>query len=127
MDNQSSIQIASTTAFLQRSKHIRLKFFHIRALVLSGQLELRYVQSEYNTADCMTKALQGTKFYRHVFGADGFRHLMEHSRPDDALALHQLLDRQTIYQCYICRSAAPTFSPRSKDAAPTVLVCVPAN
>ena len=97
MDNQSSIQIASTTAFLQRSKHIdiRLKFFHIRALVLSGQLELRYVQSEYNTADCMTKALQGTKFYRHVFGADGFRHLMERSRPDDALALHQLLDRQT--------------------------------
>ena len=95
MDNQSSIQIASTTAFLQRSKHIRLKFFHIRALVLSGQLELRYVQSECNTADCMTKALQGTKFHRHVFGADGFRHLMEHSRPDDALALHQLLDRQT--------------------------------
>jgi hypothetical protein len=44
MDNQSSIQIASTTAFLQRSKHIRLKFFHIRALVLSGQLELRYVK-----------------------------------------------------------------------------------
>jgi len=75
MDNQSSIQIASTTAFLQRSKHIRLKFFHIRALVLSGQLELRYVQSEYNTADCMTKALQGTKFYRHVFGADGIHHL----------------------------------------------------
>jgi hypothetical protein len=123
MDNQSSIQIASTTAFLQRSKHIRLKFFHIRALVLSGQLELRYVQSEYNTADCMTKALQGTKFYRHVFGADGFRHLMERSRPDDALALHQLLDRQTrsvaaqlwllVYQCYICRTAAPMISPRS--------------
>jgi len=39
MDNQGAIQLSSTTAFLEKTKHIKIKFHHVRALHLSGELE----------------------------------------------------------------------------------------
>ena len=77
MDNQGAIQLSSTTAFLEKTKHIKIKFHHVRALHLSGELEVRYIQTDLNTADCMTKPLDAVKFNRHVFGHQGFAHIME--------------------------------------------------
>ena len=50
MDNQGAIQLSSTTAFLEKTKHIKIKFHHVRALHLSGALEVRYIQTDLNTA-----------------------------------------------------------------------------
>ena len=96
MDNQGAIQLSSTTAFLEKTKHIKIKFHHVRALHLSGELEVRYIQTDLNTADCMTKpALDSVKFNRHVFGHQGFAHIMERARPQHALALLQQLGDRT--------------------------------
>ena len=80
MDNQGAIQLSSTTAFLEKTKHIKIKFHHVRALHLSGELEVRYIQTDLNTADCLTKPLDSVKFNRHVFGHQGFAHIMERAR-----------------------------------------------
>ena len=82
MDNQGAIQLSSTTAFLERTKHIKIKFHHVRALHLSGELEVRYIQTDLNTADCMTKPLDAVKFNRHVFGHQGSRHALILLQPD---------------------------------------------
>ena len=95
MDNQGAIQLSSTTAFLEKTKHIKIKFHHVRALHLSGELEVRYIQTDLNTADCMTKPLDSVKFNRHVFGHQGFAHIMERARPQHALALLQQLGDRT--------------------------------
>jgi hypothetical protein len=43
----------------------------------------------------MTKPLDAVKFNRHVFGHQGFAHIMERARPQHALALLQQLGDRT--------------------------------
>jgi predicted ABC-type ATPase len=55
--NLSSIQLAKNPMCHARTKHIRVHYPFIRERVLSGELELRHVQTDQQTADIFTKPL----------------------------------------------------------------------
>jgi hypothetical protein len=60
-DSQSAINLANNPAFHDKSKHIALKYHLIRHLISEGQICLEYVPTEVQVADCLTKALSGTR------------------------------------------------------------------
>ena len=54
-DNESSLKLAETLVFHQRSKHILLKYHSLRDGVASGIIQLCKVDTGLNAADMMTK------------------------------------------------------------------------
>lgn len=63
-DNQSAIAIASDDVFHARTKHIDLRHHFIREHVACGEIVLRWVPSEENEADMLTKPLGRLAFER---------------------------------------------------------------
>ncbi len=43
-----------------RTKHINVKYHHVKNMLDAGELELRFVRSEHNLADLMTKNVRET-------------------------------------------------------------------
>jgi hypothetical protein len=60
-DNQSCISMISNGDFKQRTKYIGVRYHFIRDWVQRQVIDLRYVATEYNIADMMTKPLNGPK------------------------------------------------------------------
>lgn len=67
-DNQSAISIAEVEMFRKRSKHIDIRYHHIRDKVNLGVIGLEYVPSMDNLADCLTKGVVGLTIQRGVEG-----------------------------------------------------------
>lgn len=69
-DNQSAINIGEVEAYRQRSKHIDIRFHHIREQVETGVITLKYIETEKMVADLLTKAVpkQKTEFCRMGMG-----------------------------------------------------------
>ena len=63
-DNLSSIQLARNPVFHARTKHIEVHYHFIREKVLSGEIDLEYVNTEEQVADIFTKALGAEKLRR---------------------------------------------------------------
>ena len=57
IDNKSTIQLAKDPVFHSRSKHIELRYYFLRDMVLQGHIRLRHVPTEQNLADIFTKSL----------------------------------------------------------------------
>ncbi|CAI5951759.1 unnamed protein product [Closterium sp. NIES-65] len=57
VDNKAAIALCEEHRLEHRTKHIALRYFLARELQQRGQLRLRYVASEANSADVFTKAL----------------------------------------------------------------------
>ena len=77
-DSQSAINLAHNPIFHEKSKAVALKYHLTRHLIDEGQLSLEYIPTESQVADCLTKALSGTRMdeWRRNFGL--------HLLPDDA-------------------------------------------
>ncbi|CAI7730369.1 unnamed protein product [Closterium sp. NIES-54] len=58
VDNKAAIALCEEHRLEHRTKHISLRYFLARELQQRGQLRLRFVASQANTADIFTKALQ---------------------------------------------------------------------
>ncbi|CAI5484956.1 unnamed protein product [Closterium sp. Yama58-4] len=58
VDNKAAIALCEEHILEHRTKHIALRYFLARELQQRGQLCIRYVATEANTADVFTKALQ---------------------------------------------------------------------
>lgn len=56
-DNQSAIKLIKNPEFHQRSKHIDIKYHHIRDRYEAGLFDLEFIASEDQLADLFTKAL----------------------------------------------------------------------
>ncbi len=54
-DNTGAIFTAQNHQIGARTKHIDVKFHHVKDMVEDGELELRFVRLEHNFADLMTK------------------------------------------------------------------------
>jgi hypothetical protein len=65
-DNQGSISWAE--GGLRKVKHVELKYHFTQHLIQSGQVKVRYVPSEDNAADGLTKALAGAQFKKMCQG-----------------------------------------------------------
>ena len=63
-DNLSSIQLAHNPVFHARTKHIEVHYHFIRERVLSGDIDLVYVNTEEQVAGIFTKALGAEKLQR---------------------------------------------------------------
>ena len=61
-DNQSCISMATKQKFSPRTKHIALKYHHFRSFVDSKQIEVQYINTHDQLADCLTKPL-GTNLF----------------------------------------------------------------
>jgi len=58
-DNQSTIAVASNTKS-RRGKSIDIRYHSVREAVEKGEIQLKYIRSQDNIADILTKALGAT-------------------------------------------------------------------
>ena len=61
-DNEGAVQLSKNSVFHERTKHINVKMFWIRDVVNSKEVVVKWVGTDINPADVMTKALPGAKF-----------------------------------------------------------------
>ena len=61
-DNQGTIQLTRNPEQRQKTKHIDLRYHYIREQQDKGQIEIRYIESENQLADILTKALPKPRF-----------------------------------------------------------------
>lgn len=60
-DNQAALSIGSSEAATKRSRHINVRFHNVREQVTRGMVELRYVRTDLQVADILTKNLGAVK------------------------------------------------------------------
>ena len=61
-DNQPAIRIASAKSAKGRTRHINIKYQFVRQLVKEEKIKIKYVSTENNIADILTKALSEARF-----------------------------------------------------------------
>jgi hypothetical protein len=61
-DNQRCINLSENLVFHDRSKHIEMRYHHVRDMVQKNILSIQYVLTAEQTADILTKPLSLTKF-----------------------------------------------------------------
>jgi len=64
-DNQSCIKLSENPVFHDRSKHIDIRYHHLRDCVVKRIMMLQYISTEEQDADILTKALSKGKFEFH--------------------------------------------------------------
>jgi hypothetical protein len=66
-DNQSCILLAKNgrQSSSKRTKHLNLRYFFVKDKIDSGDIVIRYCQTDNMRADFFTKALQGSPFRKH--------------------------------------------------------------
>jgi hypothetical protein len=62
IDNQSAIQLSKNLVFHDRSKHIDVKYHYIRECVEEGRVDVEPVDTKFQLADILTKALGRDQF-----------------------------------------------------------------
>lgn len=62
IDNKSALELAKNPVFHGRSKHIDVRYHFIRECVENGDILVKYVRTEEQCADSLTKALTSVKF-----------------------------------------------------------------
>ena len=66
VDNNGAIKLASNNHSIgERSKHIDLRYHHIKDLISNGTVELQYIPTSENIADMFTKALPKPAFLKY--------------------------------------------------------------
>ena len=61
-DNQSAIKMITKDEVNTRSKHIDVRYFHTKDMVKSGTVTIKYIPTEENVADLLTKVVSGARF-----------------------------------------------------------------
>nr|GEY05190.1 ribonuclease H-like domain, reverse transcriptase, RNA-dependent DNA polymerase [Tanacetum cinerariifolium] len=76
VDNKSTIALMKNPIFHGRSKHIDTKYHFIRECVEKEDIQVEFVNGEYQKADILTKALPKIKFLtmRHLIGLKDLSH-----------------------------------------------------
>lgn len=60
-DNQSTIKLTASDAYRPRTKHIDIRFHRIRELVDDNVIKIKFVSTNENAADSLTKAVPAEK------------------------------------------------------------------
>jgi hypothetical protein len=65
VDNRSAIELCNSLKTKSQTKHINVKIAYIREKINSREIEIRFVPSELNIADILTKPLSTKLFEQH--------------------------------------------------------------
>jgi hypothetical protein len=65
IDNQAALALVFNPVLHQRTKHLDIKLHHVRDLQNQGFIATRYISTNENAADLLTKALDSTKHNKH--------------------------------------------------------------
>ena len=63
-DSQSAIHLTKIQGYHERTKHIDVRLFFIRAVISSKKVEVRKISTEENLADFLTKSVTSNKFQK---------------------------------------------------------------
>jgi transposase InsO family protein len=63
-DNQGAISLVKNSGHQARTKHIDVKYHHIRNMVKEGVIHIQYIHTSQQLADILTKPLDGQLFSR---------------------------------------------------------------
>lgn len=63
-DNNGAIAVTQDQAFHACAKHIQIKYHYVRECAADGDINVKYIPSAENPADCLTKSLPRDKL-RH--------------------------------------------------------------
>ena len=61
-NSQSAIHLIQNPVYNAKTKHIEVRFHHIRELVTEKKLEVRKIDTKVNIVDCLTKPLPDQRF-----------------------------------------------------------------
>jgi len=64
-DNQGAVSLSKGSKITPRTKHIDIKFHHVRSLVAKGVVDVKYVETDLQRADILTKSLGAVKFLKN--------------------------------------------------------------
>ncbi len=64
-DNVGAMKIAENWMSSKRTKHIDIKYHHVRELVEKGEIEIQHLSTEKQPADMLTKNLPKTTYEKH--------------------------------------------------------------
>ena len=62
VDNTPAIQLAKYPVFHSRTKHIAIHYHNIRHAIENEEIEIKYIETDDQLADILTKALSRAKF-----------------------------------------------------------------
>lgn len=62
-DNQSTIRLSESDAFRPRTKHIDIRYHHLREQVEAGVIDIKFVPTGEMVADSLTKAVTAEKHH----------------------------------------------------------------
>ena len=62
VDNEAAMTIAHSESCTRRSKHIQIRYHHVRELITNKTIKLVKIDTEFNIADIGTKALPAPRF-----------------------------------------------------------------
>jgi hypothetical protein len=61
-NNQSCVKLSKNPVFHNKSKHMEIKYHFIRDMVQKGAMELRYISTDEQIANILTKLLSRVKY-----------------------------------------------------------------
>jgi hypothetical protein len=61
-DNQACISLAKATSYHKKAKHIDIKYHYTREHINNGSVEIKYIPTENQLGDLMTKPLARVRF-----------------------------------------------------------------
>ena len=64
-DNSGVVSLSRSAKITPRTKHIDIKFHHVRSLVVEGVVHVTYIGTELQRADILTKSLGAVKFLKN--------------------------------------------------------------
>jgi Reverse transcriptase (RNA-dependent DNA polymerase) len=70
-DNQGAIYVIRNDQVGQRTKHIDIKWHHVREMVQNGEIIVVYIRSEDNPSDILTKNTREITFVKHTGNIKG--------------------------------------------------------
>ncbi|UYV61328.1 hypothetical protein LAZ67_1004381 [Cordylochernes scorpioides] len=67
-DNRSAIDFSKNNAENNRSKHIDIRYYHVRERIISGEIKIVYIPTKENLADVFTKTLSKVAHKNACYG-----------------------------------------------------------
>ena len=65
VDNSGAVELARDRKSCHRSRHVDRRYFKVRELVFTGELEVEHIDTTQNASDLLTKSLPAAAYARH--------------------------------------------------------------